>query len=176
MAFSFRPSRRKVIFVGAAGVVAAAAAMVIVPRMKSSAPPKGTTLIKSHDVLLRSVATALLGSALPGDAPARAAELARVLAAIAALIDNLPATTRSEVGDLLGLLAFKPARAVLGYSGDWVEADTPQIVTFLYGLRDSSIALKQQAYFALHDMVYGTFYADPSTWKATGYPGPPKLA
>ncbi|TAG02191.1 MAG: hypothetical protein EAZ43_09855 [Betaproteobacteria bacterium] len=175
MAFSFRRSRRRVIFVGVAGAVALATAAVVT-RMKSTPAPKGPVLMASHDTMLRSIATALLGSALPGDAPARAAELARVLAAIAALVDNLPPLTRSEVGDLLGLLSFKPARAALGYGGDWVAADTPQIVTFLYGLRDSSIELKQQIYFALHDLVMGTFYAEPSTWPATGYPGPPKLA
>ena len=48
--------------------------------------------------------------------------------------------------------------------------------TFLAALRDSSIGLKQQAYFALHDMVLGSFYAEPASWAATGYPGPPKLA
>ena len=50
------------------------------------------------------------------------------------------------------------------------------VTTFLAGLRDSSIGLKQQAYFALHDLLLGSFYAEPSNWVATGYPGPPKLA
>ena len=50
-----------------------------------------------------------------------------------------------------------PARALLGYGGDWPGADSNVVNAFLAGLRDSSISLKQQAYFALHDMVLGSF-------------------
>ncbi len=167
-------SRRKFIFVGLVGAFAGTIATVAV--RKSAAPaPKGMSLIKEHDHMLRAIASSLLGSALPADAPARAAELARVLTAIGALTDNLPPSTCKEIGDLFGLLALKPARAVLGYSGDWVEADAPQISQFLYGLRESTMALKRQAYFALHDLVLGSFYSEPKTWISTGYPGPPKL-
>ncbi len=167
-------TRRKFIFVGIAGAIAAGVATVVV--RKNAAPaPKGMSLIKEHDHMLRAIASSLLGSALPADAPARAAELARVLTAIGALADNLPPSTRKEIGDLFGLLALKPARAMLGYSGDWVEADAPLISQFLYGLRESTLALKQQSYFALHDLVLGSFYSEPKTWISTGYPGPPKL-
>ena len=168
-------TRRKFIFVGIAGVVAAGAASVVIKKNAEPAP-KGIALIKEHNHMLSAIAATLLGSALPADAPKRAAELARVNTAIGALIDNLPPSTRKEVGDLFGLLALKPARAILGYSGDWAEADTPKITQFLYGLRESSIAMKQQVYFALHDLVLGSFYSDPASWMSTGYPGPPKLA
>ena len=49
-------------------------------------------------------------------------------------------------------------------------------IASLTALRDSRIGMKQQAYFALHDLVLGSFYSDASTWAATGYPGPPKFA
>jgi hypothetical protein len=118
----------------------------------------------------------VLGPALPADVAARDAELSRVIAASGALIDNLPASTRSEVGDLFGLLALKPARMLLGFSGDWEASNAPAVAQSLLALRDSSIGLKQQVYFALHDMVLGSFYAEPKSWISTGYPGPPKLA
>lgn len=168
-------SRRRVIFVGVAGVVATGAALLL-PRPGSSAAPSGVALAAEHADMLRAVTQALLGSALPTDADARNRELTRVTTATGALITNLPPLTRKEVADLFGLLALKPARALLGYSGDWVGADIPAVATFLAGLRDSSIGLKQQAYFALHDLLLGSFYAEPSTWAATGYPGPPQLA
>ncbi len=167
-------SRRKFIFVGVAGAVAAGA-VTLVPRFTKSNIVKGGALIAEHSNMLRVVAMALLGSALSADAPARAAEIVRTKTAIAALIDNLPSTTRAEINDLFTLLSIKPARAILGYSGDWLESDAPKVAQFLYDLRDSSIGMKQQAYFALHDLVYGSFYADPASWKSTGYPGPPKL-
>ena len=169
-------SRRRVIFVGVVGAVAAGAALVL-PRLGSSAAaPSGAALAAEHGHMLRAVTQALLGSALPADADARNRELTRVTTATGALITNLPPSTRKEINDLFGLLALKPARALLGYSGDWMTADIPAVTAFLAGLRDSSIGLKQQAYFALHDLLIGSFYAEPSTWAATGYPGPPKLA
>lgn len=168
-------SRRKFIFVGVVGGIVAGG-LALAPRLKTNgASLKGAALLTEHSSMMRAITLALLGSALPGDAPARAAEVARTKTAIAALIDNLPPSTRGELGDLLMLLSLPPARALLGYSGDWQDADLPKIAQFLYGLRDSSLAMKQQAYFALHDLVFGSYYSEPSAWKESGYPGPPKL-
>ncbi len=169
-------SRRRFIFVGVAGAIAAGAALVL-PRLgKSGAVPKGSTLVQEHSDMLRVVAAAVLGPALPVDAANREAELARVITAAGALIDNFPPSTRREVGDLFGLLALKPARMILGFSGNWEMSEAAAVAQSLLALRDSSIGLKQQAYFALHDMVLGSFYSEPKTWISTGYPGPPKLA
>lgn len=169
-------SRRRFIFVGAAGVLAAGAVWVVPRAMKSGVAPKGGALVLEHGDMLRVVAAAVLGPALPIAATERTAAIERVLTAIGALIENFPVSTRREVADLFSLLALKPARALLGYSGDWRDGDVSAVASFLAGLRDSSIALKQQAYFALHDMVLGSYYAEPLTWASTGYPGPPKLA
>lgn len=169
-------SRRRFIFVGVAGSLAAAAAWVVPRVRQSGAAPKGSALVQDHGSMLRAVTFALLGPALPADASARGTEISRILSAAGALIDNLPPSTRREVSDLFGLLALKPARALLGYSCEWQDGEVVAIAGFLQDLRDSSIALKQQAYFALHDMVLGSYYAEPATWGPTGYPGPPKLA
>ena len=169
-------SRRRFIFVGVAGAIAAGAALVL-PRLgKSDAAPKGGLLVQVHADMLRVVAAAVLGPALPVDLANRDAELARVITAAGALIDNFPPSTRREVGDLFGLLALKPARMILGFSGNWEMSEAAAVAQSLFALRDSSIGLKQQAYFALHDMVLGSFYSEPKTWISTGYPGPPKLA
>ena len=169
-------SRRRFIFVGVAGAIAASAA-VLLPRLnKSDAAPTGSALVQEHTDMLRVVAAAVLGPALPVDAASREAELTRVVLAAGVLIDNFQASTRREVGDRFGLLAFKPARMILGFGGNWEMSEAPAVAQSLLALRDSSIGLKQQAYFALHDMVLGSFYAEPKTWMSTGYPGPPKLA
>ena len=169
-------SRRRFIFVGVAGAIAAGAALVL-PRLgKSDVAPKGSVLAQEHADMLRVVAAAVLGPALPVDAAGREAELTRVITAAGALIDNFPTSTRREVGDLFGLLALKPARMILGFSGNWDMSEAPAVAQSLLALRDSSIGLKQQTYFALHDMVLGSFYSEPKTWVSTGYPGPPKLA
>ena len=169
-------SRRRFIFTGVAGVIAAGAALLLPRLQASTVAPKGSVLAEQHGNILRVVAAAVLGSALPTDVASREAKLSRVVTAVGALIDNFPASTRREIGDLFGLLALKPARMMLGFSGNWEASDVPAVAQSLLALRDSAIGLKQQAYFALHDMVLGSFYAGPTTWPSTGYPGPPKLA
>jgi hypothetical protein len=169
-------SRRRFIFVGTAGAIAAGAVWIAPRLMKSGASPRGAALVNDHAAMLRVVAAAILGPALPAAGSERQAVIGRVVAATGVLIDNFPASTRREVADLFSLLALKPARMLLGYGGEWRDGDVPAVASFLEGLRDSSIALKQQAYFALHDMVFGSYYAEPLTWVPTGYPGPPKLA
>ena len=79
-------------------------------------------------------------------------------------------------GVRLGLLGFAPTRIVVaGVWSDWPEA-TPQAVgTFLESWRHSRFELLRSAYAALHDLVFGAFYAGPETWSAIGYPGPPKV-
>jgi hypothetical protein len=39
-------------------------------------------------------------------------------------------------------------------------------------MRLSSVSLRQQAYHALHDIISGAYFAEPTTWKLLGYPGP----
>ncbi len=43
---------------------------------------------------------------------------------------------------------------------------------FLARWRDHRVALLQSGYQALHDLVAGAWYSDPSAWPAIGYPGP----
>lgn len=169
-------SRRRFIFVGAAGALAASAVWIAPRVMKSRVAERGNVLVNDHGNMLRVIAMAVLGTALPVGGAEKQAAIARVLAATGALLDNFPASTRREVADLFSLLALKPARALLGYSGEWRDDEVTAVASFMEGLRDSSIALKQQAYFALHDMMLGSYYAEPMTWGPTGYPGPPKLA
>lgn len=167
-------SRRRVIFVGLGGAAALAAGWAMF--RSPSAPVRGGVLVVSHAKMLDAIAFALLGPALPSDASARDAAISRTTKALGELVDQLPALTREEIGQLFELLSIKPARALLGYSGEWSRDNAELIASFLQSLRHSSLALKQQAYFALHDLIYGSYYSEPSTWQGSGYPGPPKLA
>ena len=124
--------------------------------------------------ILDAVMPALLANALPTDATARTPALAagreRTLATIAAL----PPSMRVELGQLFTLLDSTPGRWLAGLD-DW-ESATPQAVgDALQGWRVHRFALLQTAYHALHDLVLGPWYADPSTWNAIGYPGPISL-
>ena len=39
-------------------------------------------------------------------------------------------------------------------------------------MRLSTLALRQQAFHAMRDLINAAWFADPSTWAAIGYPGP----
>ena len=167
-------TRRRVIFVGAGGALALVGLAVFgLRRWRNGPPPTGSALLAGKRPLFAAVTVALLGPALATEPTRRAAELVRVETAAARLLDNLPPGTRREFADLLEMLAFAPARSLLGYSGAWSEAAAADIAHWLAGLRASTFAPKAQIYFALHDLVFGGHYADPAAWTAFGYPGPP---
>ncbi|TFW25818.1 hypothetical protein E4L98_08945, partial [Duganella callida] len=97
---------------------------------------------------------------------------------VRATIQRLPLALQKEVQDLFGLLALGPARRLLaGVAGSWEHADPQQVAAFLQNWRTHSLQTLQVAYHALHDLIIGAWYADPSAWAAIGYPGPlPELA
>jgi len=88
---------------------------------------------------------------------------------------GLPLATQKEVQDLFGLLALGPARRLLaGVAGGWEQADPQQVAAFLTSWCTHSLQTLQVGYHALHDLIMGAWYADPSTWETIGYPGPMK--
>ena len=54
----------------------------------------------------------------------------------------------------------------------WATASTEQVGAFLQAWRLHRFPMLQVAYHALHDLVLGAWYADPSAWTAIDYPGP----
>lgn len=170
-------TRRRLIFTGAGGAFALAGLGALGLRQtRNGPPPAALALLATHLRLFDSVTVALLGPALPAEPALRSSELARVRTEAAKLLDSLPPGTRREFADLLTLLDLAPARALLGLTGGWEAGNASAIAAWFQALRTSSLGLKAQIYFALHDLVYGAFYAEPATWAVSGYPGPPYAA
>jgi hypothetical protein len=123
---------------------------------------------------LHAIIPAILAGMLP-DGPRREAAVAAATEGVQQAILGLPLATQKEVQDLFGLLALAPARRVLtGISGSWAGASVPEVSRFLQEWRLHRVGLLRSAYQALHDLVLGAWYADPSSWAAIGYPGPIK--
>jgi hypothetical protein len=142
---------------------------------RPAATPNRFTL--DHDALtvLGAVIPAMLGPALPADATARAAAVQASAGHVRDAILGLPLATQKEVQDLFGLLALGPARRLLaGVSGGWSQAEPSEVEAFLQSWRTHRLATLQVAYLALHDLIFGAWYADPATWQSIGYPGPLK--
>jgi hypothetical protein len=124
---------------------------------------------------LHAIVPAILDGALPDAGPARAAAIGAATTRVHQAILGLPLATQQEIQNLFGLLALAPARRWLaGVPDGWAGADPGQVAAFLQGWRMHRFAPLQVAYHALHDLVLGAWYADPSSWAAIGYPGPLK--
>lgn len=168
-----RASRRTFLKVGAAGavVLAFAAAVKANPLYRSAAADEPLAVLDAGD---REVLAAIVPAMLAGTAGAD--QVDAVVASVDRALAGLPPHLQSEVKQLFALLGFAPARWwLVGIRAPWREATTADVAAFLERWRRSRMALKQQAYHALHELVMASWYARPDAWTAIGYPGPPRL-
>ncbi len=133
----------------------------------------GMRLSERGRAVMHAVARAVLDGSLPTAAPAREPALQAHLDRVDRTIAGLPGHAQKELSLLLALLGNSAGRhALAGLSAEWAQATVPQLQAALLGMRDSSLALRQQAFLALRELTNASFYADPSAWAALGYPGP----
>jgi len=168
-------TRRRVLFVGAAGAVALVAARWFAPG--GTFPPAAPGLSTAGAEVVRALVPAMLDGALPPDPDARKTAIEETVGAVSAAIEGLPPLTRDELGTLFALLAFAPMRVAFAGTGtSWQSASVDDVQAFLGRLHASRWAVKRAAYDALHQLVFAAWYANPRAWPAIGYPGPPALA
>jgi hypothetical protein len=168
-------TRRSFLKVGVAGALLLAAGGAAYRWSQPAATPNRFTLDNDALAVLSAVIPAMLGPVLPADATARAAAVQATAGHVRDAILGLPLATQKEVQDLFGLLALGPARRLLaGVSGGWSQAAPREVEDFLQGWRTHRLATLQIAYLAMHDLIFGAWYADPAAWDFIGYPGPLK--
>ncbi|RSZ57432.1 hypothetical protein HF313_11900 [Massilia atriviolacea] len=166
--------RRSFLKVGALGALALAAGGGIYRYIHPPAPGR-FVLDGEAKAAIDAIVPAMLAGALPAEAGARGAAVAATTARVHQAILGLPLASQKEVQDLFGLLSLAPARRLLaGVSGGWAGASVEQVGAFLHDWRFHRLGMLQSAYHALHDLIIGSWYADPSSWAAIGYPGPIK--
>jgi hypothetical protein len=126
--------------------------------------------------VMRAAAQAVLADLLPPAGAARDAALVLHLDRLEAFIASLPAPTRKELSDALGLLATAAGRfALVGLSKPWAEASAQDVTQALDAMRLSSSDTKQQIYHALRDLNAVVFFNAPDNWQSVGYPGPVQI-
>ena len=163
--------RRSFLKAGVLGAIALAAGGALYRQLN---PPQleRYALDAGARTIVAVLVPAIAGPVLPQEAAARRAAIDGAVQRVAGAIAGLPLTTQKEVADLFALLSLAPARRLLTGIGDWQSATPQQLAEFLQGWRSHRLAMLQTAYQALHDLVLGAWYADPSSWTALGYPGP----
>ena len=151
-------------------VLAGGAAALIKPGLT------GGRLSASGREVFLAVGRAVLDKSIPADEGARQTALNGLLARIDTLVTGLPPHAQAELSQLLSLLASSGGRrALAGLSQPWADAPVADIQRALQGMRLSSLALRQQAYGALHDITASAYFSDEATWSLLGYPGPVKI-
>lgn len=119
------------------------------------------------------VVFAALSRGLLGGTLADAGEIPALLDRLDALVASLPPHAQGELSQLLALLASGAGRrAFAGLAIEWPRASASEIQDALQSMRYSSVAARQQAYQALHDLVGAAYFSEPRTWQVLGYPGP----
>jgi hypothetical protein len=165
--------RRTFIKAGLLGALVLAAGGAVYRRLAPASAHR-FALDDSARAILRAIVPAILGPQLASEPAARRAAVAQAVERVGGAIAGLPLATQKEVADLFGLLALAPTRRLLAGLPSWDQVTPEQAAAFLQDWRTHRLALLQTAYHALHDLVLGAWYADPATWQAIGYPGPPK--
>ncbi|SFB92483.1 hypothetical protein SAMN05216344_105196 [Polaromonas sp. OV174] len=123
-----------------------------------------------------AVGQAVLAQSLPAQDGPRQTAINGLLSRIDVLVRALPSHAQAELSQLLSLLASTPGRhALAGLDKPWPKASIAEIQQALQGMRLSTLALRQQAYAALHDISTGAYFSDPASWPLLGYPGPLQL-
>ncbi|WP_434515990.1 hypothetical protein AB6Q56_04845 [Dechloromonas sp. ARDL1] len=124
--------------------------------------------------VIAAIAPVMLAGALGQEE--REAAIARTVAGVETAIAGLALPVQEEIGELFDLLAFTPTRALAaGLWTDWAQATPGEIRAFLENWRHSRFDLLKSGYAALHDLIFGAWYAIPENWPGIGYPGPPEV-
>ncbi|MGB7535874.1 MAG: hypothetical protein WBM19_09075 [Azonexus sp.] len=137
-----------------------------------SRPPVGDR----RAVVLAALIPVFLEGALPASGEARSELIMRTIDGVGKAISGLSHATQKEIEELFDLLSFAPTRIIAaGIWSAWPEATPEAIGKFLESWRHSRFDLLKSGYAALHDLIFGAWYARPDTWAAIDYPGPPKV-
>jgi hypothetical protein len=168
-------SRRQFIQVGLAGAATLAAA-----RWLDGAPAHAAAPFRALDArsasMVGAIVPVVLAGSLPEGTQARARAVADVVAAFDRAVSGLSPSVQREVEELFSVLRFGPTR--LAFTGLWpaIEEATPaEIAAFLRRWRTSRFEIQRAGYQALTQLIQASWYDNPASWAAIGYPGPPPV-
>ena len=169
-------TRRQFIKVGIAGAALFAAARYL-DRPLAAPADAYRVLDENSAKIVRALIPVVLAGSLPGEEIARVRAISETLAAFDRAVSGLAPAVQEELLQLFSFLNFAPSR--VAFAGVWTAFDeTPpeEIKAFLTRWRHSRFDLQRQGYEALTQLIQASWYDNPASWKAIGYPGPPALA
>lgn len=127
----------------------------------------------SRDWVLSAFLPALLYAALPEDSTLASEQLARTKQAVADFIPYLPRRQQQELQQLFDLLANRLTQlALTGHFSTLDNLSVTDKLSILHSWRDSYLALLQQAFHGLRELLYGAHYGQPEHWQGLNYTAP----
>lgn len=134
---------------------------------------EGDRLTEHGKDVLKGLAVGLVGPMLPTDPRQRAAVLDAHVLRVEGFLNGLPQVLKGQINAILGLLGNLPTRKMLtGLSSRWSEASDEDIGAALESMRLNPLPSTRLTYQVVRSVTCMVFFANPSHWPMTGYPGP----
>ena len=166
-------TRRQFIKVGIAGAVILAAARLLDRPL--AAPAAKYRVLDDQDArMIAALAPVVLAGSLPEEAAERSRAIREVVESFDRAVSGLSVAVQGEIAQLFSFLHFAPTR--LAFAGLWTpveEASREELKVFLLRWRASRFDLQRASYHALTQLIQASWYDNPLSWAAIGYPGPP---
>jgi hypothetical protein len=126
----------------------------------------------NRDLVLSAFLPALLYAALPQDTT-MAEQVNRTKAAVSDFMPFLAQRQQYELHQLFNLLAHQVTQlALTGHITALPELTIAQRWQLLTNWRDSYLALLQQAYHGLRELLFAAYYGQPEHWQPLSYIAP----
>lgn len=162
-----------------AGFSAAVACSVLLPSLagcsSANTPAQpGMAFLRTADVaLFRALLPAIAIDLETMDSTARSKRIDAALKNIDRTLAAMGQHARDELRKLLDLLASTPLRwALAGVRTSWDQATPEQVRAFLTRWRASRFATLNAGSVVLGKLASVSYFVEPDTWAASGYPGP----
>lgn len=167
-------SRRRFLQVGVAGLAVLVAVRLLEGRRTGAGAFR--VLDPASAGLVAALVPVVLDGALPASGASRAAAIREVVEGFDRAVSGLSPAVRDEIDQLLGILRFAPSRfALAGLWSPLEQAPAERIAQFLSRWRASRFDLLRAGYRALTQLIQASWYGNPSSWAAIGYPGAPAM-
>lgn len=163
---------KKGLWGGALLLLGSGTTLFVLPGKDEGAPREGLHVLSKRGY---AVVAALARRLIPDVAGKPTVDQLRVAFVADRILAKTDATARDELQQLLGL--FENALPNLLFGGratpfTMLDAQAQDLV--LAEWRDSTLTLRRTGFQALRGLVMASYYSQPETWAATGYPGPPQ--
>lgn len=133
-------------------------------------------LAEEDRIIIAAIAPVMLAGALPSDPEELNVRLREIVRGVDYATGLLTDAVRAELRELFGVLGSTMGRIVVaGVWSHWAKVKPAEVAKFLDNWRNAYLDLLRLGYQGLHELIMASWYGNPASWDAIGYPGPPQV-